>query len=108
MAQRRAKKPEYQIEIARERIDKLLALAEKEFENDLKRSIRYVALARKIAMRYNVRIPKETKRKFCRECNVLLKPGLTSQTRLDSKNKTIVIKCLKCNRIYRYPYSKRG
>jgi ribonuclease P protein subunit RPR2 len=103
----RKKKPEQQLKIARERIDKLFDLAEKEFKKNPERSIRYIELARKIGMRYNVRLPKQMKRKFCKSCNILLKPGVTSKVRIDSKNKVKVIKCLKCNRIYRYPYKKR-
>lgn len=100
----RKKKPEWQTKIAHERIGILFKLADKEFKKHPRRSKRYIELARKIGMRYNVRLPKEWKRKFCKKCNTLLKPGVTSQVRLDTKKKTIVIKCLKCNKIYRYPY----
>ena len=104
----RKKKPIQQLKIAKERIDKLFTLAEKEFNKHPDRSVRYVKLARKIGMRYTVRLPKGMKRKFCKSCNILLKPGITSKVRTDSKNKATIIKCLKCNKIYRYPYGKRG
>lgn len=100
----RGKKSEYQIKIARERIEILLNLAEKEFKKHPKRSKRYVELARKIGMRYNVRLSKRQKRKFCKSCNTLLKPGVTSEQR--TQKGTIVIKCMKCNKIYRYPFKK--
>lgn len=100
---RRSTKPRWQQKIARERIQILFALAEKEIKKHPERSRRYIQLARKIGLRYNVRLGK-LKRKFCKNCNTLLIPGVTAKVRLDSKNKTIVIKCLKCNKIYRYPY----
>lgn len=103
---RTSQKPEWQQKIARERIQILFSLAEKEFNKHPERSKRYVQLARKIGLRYNVRLPKEQKIRFCKNCNSLLIPGRTVEVRIDSKNKTIVRKCLNCNRIYRYPYKR--
>ena len=101
---RRSKKPEWQQQIANERIEILFNLAEKEFKKHPARSQRYVQLARKIGLRYNVRLIKTLKRRFCKNCNILLKSGITSRTRLDSRKRTIIIKCLNCNKIYRQPY----
>jgi len=103
---KRIKKPDWQQEIARERIDILLDLAEKEFRKKPERARRYVELARKISLRYNARMKKEQKRKFCKNCNALLLPGSTSSVRLDSKRKLLIIKCKNCNTIYRTPYKK--
>jgi ribonuclease P protein subunit RPR2 len=101
---RKGKKPVWQQKIARERIQILFTLAEKEFRKHPERARRYVELARKIGLRYNVRLPKELKRKFCKNCYSLLIPGISSKIKLDSKKKAVSIICLKCNRIYRYPY----
>jgi ribonuclease P protein subunit RPR2 len=98
------RKPEWQEDIAKERIEILFGLAEKEFKKYPERSRRYIQLARKIGLRYNVRLPKEVKRKFCKNCNSLLIPGRTEQVRIDSKTKTVARKCLKCNKVCRYPY----
>jgi len=96
----RAKKPDWQQRIARERIQILFDLAERELRKHPERSRRYVELARKISLRYNVRLPRELKKRFCKNCNILLKPGLTSSTRI--QNKMLTIKCTFCNKIYRY------
>lgn len=101
---RRSQKPEWQTKIAEERIEILFSLAEKEFRKHPERSRRYVELARKIGLRYNVRLSKDEKKKFCKKCNTLLKPGITSQVRLDKSTKTIRILCLNCKKVYRYPY----
>lgn len=101
---RRSKKPEYQIRIAKERIKILFGLADKELKKHPTRSRRYLELARKIGLRYNVRFPKKLKRSFCKNCNSLLKPNVTSAVEL--KKRAIVIRCKNCNKVYRYPYKK--
>ena len=50
----------------------------------------------------------DLKRKFCKKCNTLLVPGLTSIVRLNSTTRTMAIKCFRCNNIKRYPYKKYG
>jgi len=101
---KRGKKPEWQRRIAKERIAILLDLAEKEAKKNLERSRRYVYLARIIGKRYNVRLTKEQKSKFCKKCNTILIPGYTMKTWLDPKTKTRVVKCLICKYLYRTPY----
>jgi len=101
---KRGKKPEWQRRIAKERIAILLDLAEKEAKKNLERSRRYVYLARIIGKRYNVRLTKEQKSKFCKKCNTILIPGYTMKTWLDPKTKTRVVKCLICKHLYRIPY----
>ena len=103
---RRGRKPEWQRKIAKERIKILFELAEKEFKKHPERSKRYIQLARKIGLRYNIRLTKEQKRKFCKNCNSLLLPGVSCKVRLDKNKKTVSIKCLNCNKIYRYPYKR--
>jgi len=96
-----SRKPDYQQKIAKERIDILFDLAEKNLNKNLKRSQRYVELARKIGTRYNVRFSKEMKRKFCKNCNTLLKG---TKVRVRTEGKSLIIKCVNCNKLYRYPY----
>lgn len=98
---RQSKKPDWQQKIAKERIEILFDLADKNLNRNLKRSQRYVELARKIGTRYNVRFSKEMKRKFCKKCNTLLK-GTKASVR--TERKTLIIKCQNCHTIYRYPY----
>lgn len=99
----RSRKPEYQIKIAKERIGILFELAEKELKRHPERGKRYVELARKIGMRYNVRLG-DYKGKFCKNCNSILKPGFSSEQRIEKG--TIIIKCLKCNKIYRRMFKR--
>jgi len=102
----RNEKPKYRVDIAKERIDRLLELAKEEFNKNPGRSRDYIKLARKIGMRYNVRLKKEQKQSFCKKCNQLLIPKKTSIVEIDSKKKSKIIKCLNCGNIYRYPHNK--
>lgn len=100
----RAGKPDWQEKIARERVQILFGLARKEYVKSPARSRRYVELARKIGMRYNVRFSRQVKESFCKKCNSVLVPGKTMTTRLDSAEKAVIIKCNNCNYSYRKRY----
>lgn len=89
--------------IAAERIDVLFQMAEREGHADhLARSDRYVELARKIGMRYNVRLPSEYKRRVCRECHAYLLPPKTARIRIGESR--VVTTCLRCGAVMRFPY----
>ncbi|NCN39287.1 MAG: ribonuclease P [Candidatus Aenigmarchaeota archaeon CG_4_10_14_0_8_um_filter_37_24] len=102
MQRKKFKKPDWQLEIARERIEILFNLAKKGLEKHPKRSRRYVELARKISLRYNIRLPKEVKRGFCRKCSILYIRENCEE--IDSKLPNIkMIKCLNCGEIKKIP-----
>jgi ribonuclease P protein subunit RPR2 len=106
MARERSRKPGWQRDIARERIEILFGLAGREFQSHRERSKRYVGLARRIGMRYNVRIPEGLKGSFCRKCSSYLKPGVNSRARTSPRQRALVIKCLECGSISRHPYRR--
>ena len=104
--QRRAGKIN-QRKIAEERIKILFDKADCESLNsDFEQANRYVDAARKIAMKYNVRIKSGFKRKFCKFCHHYLLPAETASVRLDSREHRVVIKCFKCKRMMFYPYTR--
>ncbi|WP_456487228.1 ribonuclease P protein component 4 [Candidatus Alkanophaga liquidiphilum] len=90
-------------DIALQRIERLFELAETFFEDDDDRR-RCVELARRIGMRYRVRLPKHLKMKMCRKCNAFLIPGLTARVRLRPKRRYITTTCLRCGHETRRPY----
>ncbi len=102
----RSSRPGWQQEIAGERIELLFRQADEEFREHPERSDRYVELARKIGMRYNVRIPKELKVRFCGSCKAFLLPGVNSTVRSSSRSLSMEVKCHKCGETTRMPYSK--
>ncbi len=105
MQRRRSVQNPFYRQIAEERIGILFNLAKKEFDTHPDRSRRYVQLARKIGMRYNVRLAHDVKRSFCKECGTLLVPGKTSIVRTNARERALRIKCLNCGHYYRYPIS---
>ena len=99
---RKGRRTKAMINIAGERIDILFDLAEREASaHNLQRANRYVELARKIGMRYNVRLG-NLKRKFCKHCFSYFIPGKTCSQSL--RNGKVTIKCFSCNKTIRYPY----
>jgi ribonuclease P protein subunit RPR2 len=91
---------EKQNKIARERID---ILFEKASNSD--RSKRYIELARKIAMKLNIKLTKQQKRKFCKHCYTYLKNGVNATTR--THNKKLIIFCEECKKYTRIPLLKK-
>lgn len=91
-------------DMARQRIERLFDLAEKEFEKRPDRSNRYVQLARQIGMRHRVRIPTHLKRRMCRKCYSYLVPGANARVRLHGRGRYIVTTCLECGHQMRRPY----
>ena len=95
----RRNKPDNYIKIAKERIQLLSIEAKKMAKSDPELAKRYINLLRKIGMRFNVKIPKEIRRKYCKFChNYLLK------YKQRTKNSMIHITCSYCKKIYRIPF----
>ncbi|MBT3298751.1 ribonuclease P [archaeon] len=94
-----------QKEIAKERINTLFNQAKDIFSENRSLSDRYVFLARKIAMKSKVRIPKEFKLRFCKHCYKYLMPG--NNCRIRKQPGKIIISCLECKKFMRIPVLKK-
>lgn len=91
--------------IALERIDILFSLAERVFPYDKDLANRYVEIALAVQQKAKVRMPRKWKRRYCKRCHSFLVPGVNAQVRLRQKRMPhVVIKCLECGHIMRYPY----
>lgn len=97
----RRKKPDYQIKIAKERIAILLIEAVKVFDERPDLAKRYFTLAKKIGMRYNVSLPGDMKRKFCKKCDAYMPEGWRF------KKGRASIKCQNCGHKMVYPYKPK-
>ncbi|MFP4218307.1 MAG: ribonuclease P protein component 4 [Salinarchaeum sp.] len=89
-------------DIAAERIDRLESLAATaaaEDDRDLARY--YVRLAKRIAERNRLSLPRSFKRRTCDACDLYLLPGTTARVRL---NDGVVVTTCACGAIDRYPY----
>jgi ribonuclease P protein subunit RPR2 len=104
MKQRYQKKSFEVKSIAIERINKLFDEAKLVFSKNPALSDRYMELARKIAMKAKVKIPRELKRKFCRFCSSYLVPSKNCTVRLQKSR--VVYTCSKCGKIMRFSYIK--
>ena len=87
---------------AREEIITLLTKADKVFRQSKTKANNYIKKARKLAMKYNIRIKKDLKRKICKHCYSYLKPGFNVQVRTQPGR--VVVTCKECNKVMRYVY----
>jgi ribonuclease P protein subunit RPR2 len=92
--------------IAMERVELLLAQAEEVFDKRQDLANRYVGLVWKIKTKYNLRLPKELKRRFCKKCLSFWRPGATCRVR--KVRGRVNVTCLNCGRVFRFPHPKRG
>lgn len=92
-------------EIARERIDILFEQAAEQYEESHERADRYVELARRIAMKYTLSLPRKYRMKFCSDCGRYLVPGNNAAVRLNSEKEVKTIRCEGCGAVMRFPYS---
>ena len=95
-----------QKEIAKERIKILFEQADDVFAKNKPLANRYVTLARKIAMKVKLKIPKELKRKFCKHCYKYLKNGVNSRVR--TRGGKVIISCFECKKFTRIPVRREG
>jgi ribonuclease P protein subunit RPR2 len=88
--------------IALKRIDVLFMLAKKIIHDDSELAQRYVYVARKIAMRTRLNIPKEYKSLICKKCKKFILPGVNCRVRIQHKRQShLVITCFNCNKYTR-------
>jgi ribonuclease P protein subunit RPR2 len=106
MKQGYSKKPNKLKEIAEKRITELFRQADLRFDRYPAFSDRYVQLARKISMKYKIKLPKEFKRRICKHCLKYLVPGNNCRVRLTEHK--VVYTCLNCNNYMRFPYSGKS
>ena len=67
---------------------------------DISYANRYLSIARRIGMRYNIGTPGNLRKKFCRKCKKYLYPGLSSEEK--EEKGFLKIKCLNCSKIMQY------
>jgi ribonuclease P protein subunit RPR2 len=88
--------------IAAERIDRLADLARAAAKDgDDERAREYVRLARRIAERNRLRLPRPLRRFTCDRCDRYLRPGRNARVRTRSGH--VVVTC-ECGCQSRYPY----
>lgn len=108
MSQQRARKQQKGeiVDIVRERIAILLSLAEKEAKEKPERARRYCDLVRRLAKRYNVRLTRRERMRFCKKCLNYWIPGFNVKVRLRKRGKLAEYAC-SCGAVAKFPYSRK-
>ena len=95
-------------QIALQRVSIMFSLAKQKAQTDPELAQRYVQLARKIAMRARLRLPREYRFLVCRKCKSFILSGVNCRTRMQSRREPhLVITCLSCGGITRIPIKGR-
>ena|SRR3989344_6904652 len=80
-------------------VDELMLRADKTFTKSKEEANRFVAKARRLAMKHRMSLPRQWKRRVCKHCYKLLKPGVNSRVRISSGK--VVILCMECKKFTR-------
>jgi ribonuclease P protein subunit RPR2 len=88
-------------DLAVQRMERLFVLADAAHSTHPERSDRYVQIARKISTRTRVRMPRNLKRLFCRNCGCFLSPD---KARVRLHQGVLTATCLSCGEQMRHPY----
>ncbi len=87
----------------------LFDLAIRSLPEDPQRAQHYVVHARKLGMRYKVRIPVQFRQVICRHCKQLIVPGVNARVRISQcREPHVVISCMPCGGYNRIPLRMRG
>ena len=76
-----------------------------QFNKNPSLSNRYITLARKIAMKFNLRIPRELKRRYCKHCYSYLVPNKNCRVRVHKSR--VIYYCLNCKKFMRFVIKKK-
>ena len=95
-------------QIALKRVHTLFQLAKEIIHKDPKLAQRYVKIARMIAMRTKIRLPKEYRIFVCKKCKNFILPGVNCRIRVQQRREPhMVITCLNCGGHSRIPIKSR-
>jgi ribonuclease P protein subunit RPR2 len=90
------------MQVPRERVDRLEELASSAADDgDEKRAREYVRLARRVAERHRLRLPRRFRRSTCDSCDRYLRHGRDARVRTQGGH--VVVTC-DCGEQARYPY----
>ena len=95
-------------QIALQRVHILFQLAKETIRENPKLAQRYVKIARKIAMKTKLRLPKEYRSLICRHCKSFIYPGVNCRIRIQQRREPhMVITCINCGKYSRITLRKR-
>jgi ribonuclease P protein subunit RPR2 len=95
--------------VALKRIQILFDLAKKNIHKNPQLSNRYIEIARKVAMRVRLHLPKEYRYYYCKHCKSFNLPGVNKIVRIQPKRSPhIVFTCTTCGKYTRMLINKQN
>ena len=94
------KKPAKQLAIAKKRIGFMFRQAKESFHKDSDLSDKYVKMARRISMKYKIKLQPELKKRFCKNCHKYLMPGVNCRVRIHKHR--VIYYCFNCKHYMRH------
>lgn len=92
------------VEVARERVQRLLGLAEEAaLEDRLEDARRYGAMAWRLTTRHTLDAPDRLKARVCRSCHAFWLPGETARVRVTGGK--VSTTCTACGNVRRVPFT---
>ena len=89
-------------EIATQRILILFDNAVSNARKNPKLAEQQAQIARKISMRFKIKMPWQIRQRFCKKCKKFIVPSISSKVRIGRSNvKSVRITCNFCNHTYR-------
>jgi len=90
--------------LAKVEILELFKEAKEVFKKSRASADKCVAKARRLSMKYKLRIPRELKRRFCKHCYGFLVPGVNCRVR--TQKGRVIYYCLNCKKFMRFVIKK--
>ena len=90
-----------QQKIAKERIIFLFKEAKASFKKEPLVSNKNVKVARRIAMKYKIKMPSTLKKQFCKNCGNYIIPGINCRVRIHKHR--LIYYCFGCKHYMRHP-----
>ncbi|MFW9910930.1 MAG: ribonuclease P [Candidatus Thorarchaeota archaeon] len=102
MPRRRTRQSEAK-RLARARIEILWEQASEIARTDREGARRRMQIAARVAQRARIKVPKDVKRRVCRQCGIVLIPGESCRVRMrNNRAKHLTVTCTACGNITRY------
>ena len=96
-------KPKWVKKMVLQEIKAFFDRARTAFKTDRRFANEHVRKARRLSMKFKVKLPRELKRRFCKHCYSYLMPSVNLRVR--TKNGKVVYYCLECKRFTRFRYA---
>lgn len=85
-----------------QRIEILIANALETAKSDPELAQKQASLAKRISMKFRVRLPYEIRQLYCKKCKRFIVPGRDARVRVGrTSTKMVRITCLSCGHVYR-------